>query len=150
MGMKISGPGGVRGTTGPERKKKTSGSGDGGAFADNLRDASESGEAGETAGTYGPQSVAAMDGVLAVQEVGDSTEERARSQVRRRGEDLLDRLERIRIQLLSGRLSKDELAQLAHALREKRPQVKDPNLIEIMDEIELRAEVEIAKLTRTI
>lgn len=145
--MKIKGPGDVRGTAATERKKKAGGS-EPGAFADKLRGASEDGS--DTGRVYDAPPVVPVDGMLAVQEMADSTEERARSQVRRRGEDLLDRLERLRLQVLSGRLSKDEMAQLAHALREKRPRVADPRLIEIMDEIELRVEVEIAKYTRTI
>ena len=145
MGMKITGPGGVRGPDKTERKKKKSGDG-GSEFAESLREATTE----SSAPTYDTPGVMAVGGVLAAQEVGDSTQERARSQVRRRGEDLLDRLERLRVQILSGRMSKEDLAQLAHALREKRPQVTDPKLIEIMDEIELRAEVEIAKFTRNI
>ncbi|WP_046021549.1 flagellar assembly protein FliX [Magnetospira sp. QH-2] len=143
--MKVTGPGASRGVGPADRKKKadSSGSSD---FAEHLQDAAEPAAAGSS---YGAGAVSSVNAVLAAQEVPDATQERARNLVRRRGENLLDRLERIRIQLLSGRLSKDELAQLAHALREKRPQVSDPMLIEIMDEIELRVQVEIAKYTRT-
>ncbi|GAB6053148.1 flagellar assembly protein FliX [Magnetospira thiophila] len=144
-GMKISGPGASRGVTSTDRKKKASG-GQGSDFADHLSEAT-----GPTAPTSGYEAAAVMpvDAVLAAQQVPDATQQRSRGLIRRRGEALLDGLERLRLQLLGGRLSKDELVQLAQALREKRPQVNDRQLIEIMDEIELRVEVEIAKYTRS-
>ena len=47
-----------------------------------------------------------------------------------------------------GRFSKEKLADLAQRLRQKRQQSTDPKLNEIIHEIELRAEVEIAKYSR--
>jgi hypothetical protein len=38
------------------------------------------------------------------------------------------------------------LVALARALRDQRAQIDDPQLIEVLDEIELRAAVELAKL----
>jgi len=64
--------------------------------------------------------------------------------------ELLDKLEDIRLGLLLGAIPKDNLSDLAHRMREKKQQVDDPGLLEIIDEIELRAEVEIAKLTRGV
>ena len=68
--------------------------------------------------------------------------------LRRYGGDLLDRLEDLRIGILSGAYPKQKLVDLAHRLRKKRQASDDPRLNEIIEEIELRAEVEIAKLTR--
>jgi len=39
---------------------------------------------------------------------------------------------------------------LAQSMRQQRRQSDDPQLNQIIDEIELRAEVEIAKLTRVV
>ena len=61
---------------------------------------------------------------------------------------ILDRLEELRLGILIGRFSKDKLADLAQRLRQKRQQSTDPKLNEIIHEIELRAEVEIAKYSR--
>ena len=49
-----------------------------------------------------------------------------------------------------GTVSKDRLADLAQQMRQKMQEIDDPKLIEIINEIELRSEVEIAKLTRNL
>jgi len=50
--------------------------------------------------------------------------------------------------LLAGSVPKDRLIQLAQMVRARRDTVSDPRLATILDEIELRAEVELAKLSR--
>ena len=50
--------------------------------------------------------------------------------------------------LLTGGLSRDRLAKLAQMLRQPRDQALDPEVAEVLAEIELRAEVELAKLSR--
>ncbi len=52
--------------------------------------------------------------------------------------------------MLVGAVPKDKLVELAHRVRAGKKKSDDPKLNEIVDEIELRAEVEIAKLTRDI
>ena len=94
--------------------------------------------------------VKAADSLLAVQEVSTATEERSRGLARRYGEHILDGLENIQHGLLEGAVLKEKMADLARAVRTKRQRIDDPRLKEIIDEIELRAEVEIAKLTRDV
>ena len=55
-------------------------------------------------------------------------------------------LDDIRQGLLLGAVPKDKLNILVHAVREKREALDDPRLNTILDEIELRASVELAKL----
>ena len=50
--------------------------------------------------------------------------------------------------LLLGSIPKDRLAELARMVREKRERGADPVVSRLLDEIELRAEVELAKLSR--
>lgn len=136
----------VGGSTGPQRTRKTQKSGDSDeSFADALRGAAET-QSGS--GTGSVQGVAPVGSVFAVQEVGTSTEGRSRGLLIDYGDHLLDRLEEIRLELLLGAISKDRLVDLAHEMRQKRHQVEDAKLNALIDEIELRAEVEIAKLTR--
>lgn len=87
---------------------------------------------------------AGMNALLAVQEVADISvdADRARAQ----GEAILDRLDDLRHGLLMGFVSKEKLQELTNLVRVGRIQVKDKNLTEILDQIELRAEVELAKL----
>jgi hypothetical protein len=66
------------------------------------------------------------------------------------GDDLLNRLDDLRLAILDGVLSKDKPTELAHNLRQKRQNSDDHKLNEIINEIELRAEVEVAKLTRDL
>ena len=128
------------------RKKKPS-PGKGTEFADQLKVAAGMAEA---SGGIEPPMVKAADSLLAVQEASDSTEERSRGLARRYGDHILDGLEDIQHGLLEGAVPKEKMADLARAVRAKRQRIDDPRLKEIIDEIELRAEVEIAKLTRDV
>jgi len=62
-----------------------------------------------------------------------------------RAMDILDRLEDLRIQILTGGISRDKLLQLTHVVSAHRAQVTDPQLGEVLDQIDLRAQVELAK-----
>ena len=63
---------------------------------------------------------------------------------------MLDSLDDLRLAILAGAISKEKLAELAQKLRQKRQNSDDPRLNEIIEEIELRCEVEVAKLTRDL
>lgn len=147
--MKIGNVEQGKGVDRSKRKKGVSGGGSS-AFADQLRSAS--GGAGSAPIEGGVVDHAALDGVdalLAMQEVGDAPDERARKQAGVYAEDLLDRLMRLQDALLVGAIPKDSLMDLAKRIRAGRAKVQDPRLNDILDEIELRAEVEIAKYTRS-
>ncbi|HEX9701519.1 MAG TPA: flagellar assembly protein FliX [Rhodospirillales bacterium] len=143
--MKISKVGSPKEAASVKKKKSVSG---GDAFVESLRgavgsDAVEGAHAAEPTGGIG-----AVDSILAVQEVPDAVDGRSRGLLRQYGDDLLSRLDELRVAILVGAVPKDRLTQLAQRLRQKRQQSDDPKLNAIIDEIELRAEVEIAKLTR--
>lgn len=65
-----------------------------------------------------------------------------------RGNRLLDNLDGIKRQMLDGELSYDSLVRVKEELKYAPQNTTDRNLQEIIKEIELRAEVEIAKLER--
>jgi hypothetical protein len=88
--------------------------------------------------------VASMDALLALQEVPDSTDRRSAGV--RRGQDLLDQLDEIRFALLTGAMPIERLGQIVKLVRARREAFDDPKLAGILDEIELRAAVELAKL----
>lgn len=141
--MKVHDVGSSRSVSGPRRKAGASGHGD--EFAQQLRDIAEPADAGATVDA---QAVSPTNALLAAQEVPDSTEGRSRGLLRRHGEEVLDRLDRIRCQVLEGAVSRHDLVDLAQTLRARKAQSDDPRLNAIIEEIELRAEVEIAKLSR--
>ena len=131
---------------GPSSVKRKTGKGTSGTtFADALK---EAGDATETSAPVEVGSVHAVDAVLAMQESDDATEHRSRGLVRQYGENLLERLDSLRHDLLIGAVPKSRLADMAQSMRAHRARCNDPNLMTIIDEIELRCEVEIAKLTR--
>jgi Class II flagellar assembly regulator len=133
---KIDGIGGVRTTTPVKRTTKTGASG-GTAFSKQM------GETEETGATSGIANASKVSGVLGIQEVDDALAQASRGKVR--AEDILDRLEDLRLELLSGGLSREKLLQLSRIVSLRRAQIKDPRLAEILDAIDLRAQVELAK-----
>jgi len=144
--MKISNLGSTKAAPSTARKKKSSEAGDS-EFAHELFGAAET---SAPAAPVEAHAVGTVESILAVQEVPDAPEERSRGLARQYGDDLLDRLESLRRDILVGAISKEKLVSLAHALRAQRGQTDDPRLKKIIDEIELRAKVEIAKLTRVV
>jgi hypothetical protein len=88
--------------------------------------------------------IAAIDTILALQGVEDSTDSRRRSV--HHGEQLLTLLDEVRDGLLAGAIPRGTLHRLATAIAKKRESFVDPALQGVLDEIDLRARVELAKL----
>jgi hypothetical protein len=89
-------------------------------------------------------SVSALEGLLSIQEIPDALVGRRRAI--RRGDVLLDRLEDLRLGLLAGVVPRDRLEELVQLARTAREAVDDPRLAAVLDEIDVRAAVELAKL----
>lgn len=90
----------------------------------------------------------AVDALLAIQEVEDATTGGGNSRARQWGGDVLDRLDAIRLGLLTGGIPVSELRSITDLVTRQCQNVSDPALQEILDEIELRARVELAKHER--
>lgn len=101
------------------------------------------GEANETAAPGQAVATKSVDALVAVQEVGDRDGNARRA--RDRAEEMLEKLEAIRNGLLMGGIPTDQLRRLADMASERREAFTDPRLSEILDDIELRARVELAK-----
>lgn len=130
------------GTTSEARRGKRAGASKLGDFSKML--ASGDAQAGDSVGSVAD--LAAVGSLLALQETPGDPDGDTRG--RQRGEDLLDRLDELRLALLDGRLPAAAIERLADLVAARRAQVSDPRLAEILDEIELRAAVELAKLGR--
>ncbi|MBT5242580.1 MAG: flagellar assembly protein FliX [Rhodospirillaceae bacterium] len=150
VAMKVGGPSGPSRiqTSKTEKAKK---SGKPGEFATHLRHVdAQTGD--EVAPADQVSTVAGLGGILAAQavepETGQAPDYQERKRRARRGEDVLERLDEIRKGLLLGTVPKDRLGALARLVREKREKGADPLISQLLDEIELRAEVELAKLSR--
>ena len=86
--------------------------------------------------------VASLDALLALQAVEDPLLKKKK--LVRRGTQLLDTLDEMQADLLSGRVSESRLNQLMAVLGQAREKT-DPRLDSLLDDIELRARVELAK-----
>ncbi len=98
------------------------------------------------AGLSASASLAAVDSLLALQEAGgldDATSAPRRAVAR--GEKMLDILDDIKLSILGGQIPKSKLKRLLSVVEGQQTQVRDPGLADILDHIELRARVELAK-----
>jgi hypothetical protein len=132
--MEVKGPGRV-GTSAVKRKATASASG---GFT--MSEASES--HGQI--VAGPGPIAALDSILMLQGMDDATDGRSRGLSH--GENLLDLLDSVRDGLLAGGIPRTTLNKLAVAVTRRHDQFADPKLQDVLDQIELRAHVELAKL----
>jgi hypothetical protein len=138
--MEVNGPGKVDRSSGIRRAGKASAaSGSGSTFS--VATTPEEPHASVIAG---PGPIAALDSILALQGLEDSTD--GRSKGLKHGEQLLDMLDQVRDGLLAGGIPRATLNRLAAAVTRRHDTFADPRLQSVLDEIELRAHVELAKL----
>ena len=130
------------GTSAARRNERNS-STKSGAFAKTL---AVGAEAPPVSAVSGGAALAPVDALLALQEVPNDPCGRNRGH--RHGEALLDHLDDLRLGLLSGRMELGALERLSAMVASKRDQVDDLRLTQILEEIEIRAAVELAKLGR--
>lgn len=88
-----------------------------------------------------------LEALIAIQSEDNTRERRRRSA--KRGQSMLDVLDELKLALLTGHLPPDMQARLSATLREAGAS-GDPQLDGIIDAIELRAEVELAKLRQAL
>ena len=113
----------------------------GGTFTVGTADAPRS-----SAGIAAPRGIGGIDALLALQAVDDVGERRRRAV--RRGRSALDALDALKVSLLAGTIDASALGKLKGGAAEARDISGDPQLDGILAEIELRAEVELAKFER--
>ena len=133
--MKVNGPSGT--TSAGSQRPVRSASG----FA--MPQASGAASAAAAQPTSATSSVADVSALMALQGVETATERRRRAI--RRGGSLLDRLDELKIAMLSGEAGEVALERLGRTLREERPEDADANLTGLLEQIDLRAAVELAK-----
>ena len=89
----------------------------------------------------------ALESLLSIQEAGDAMESEGKS--KQRAEQLLDQMDELRISVLDGDIPRYQLENLSRMAQSRREEVNDPALKAVLDEIDLRAQVELAKYTPT-
>ncbi|MEQ1789108.1 MAG: flagellar assembly protein FliX [Rickettsiales bacterium] len=142
--MKIDAYGNIRANSATKKKSGVSSTG---GFL-NLLETAEAEESSPTGKNSNISATSSLSGMLAFQEVSD--EDIRRKKLIKQGGEILDSLEQLRRRLLIGTLPIQTLRDISQQLSLQRQEVADPQLIAIMDEIELRAAVELAKLEMAI
>ena len=133
--MKVTGPSGPQSAPGPRAARAS------GGFS--VSSAAAPASASATTSASAPSAVTDVSALMALQGVEDVTERRRRAI--RRGGGLLDRLEELKLALLMGEAGDGALDRLTRTLREERPVDADAGLNSLLDQIDLRAAVELAK-----
>jgi len=142
--MKIEGP--RRTDTGNVSKTSKSKSSSGTGFSQHL--SSSEGSDKKVSAASGVGGVMGIDAILSMQGAGDATEQGRRMRMVTRADSILDELENLRMGLLLGELTVSQIENLAERVKTQRENLTDPQLLELIDEIDMRAQIELAKLGR--
>lgn len=92
--------------------------------------------------------VAQVDAIVALQSVGSPNGERKRAVAQ--GTAVLDLLDDLKVQLLSGQISNSHIGRLTGIVKSRPDYNNDARLRDLLDHIDLRARVELAKLGRLL
>lgn len=141
--MKVEGPSKSSGA------KKTDKAKSGGKTSDKF-DNMLVGAAEHVAGASPVQSVASVDALLAVQGVDNPTERAARRRMHDRGDKILQKLDHLKLSLLGGNLTIGQVVNIADMVASHREKINDPDMSALLDEIDLRAQIELAKIRKAM
>ena len=134
--MKVTGPTGTQSPSGARPVRAA-----GGGFS--LSQPGAASAAPSPAASTSVSGVSDVSALMALQGVESATERRRRAI--RRGGGLLDRLDQLKLAMLSGEAGEGALESLGRMLREERPSDTDEGLNSLLEQIDLRAAVELAK-----
>lgn len=106
------------------------------------------GKKAETQSVHATSAMTSADAIFATQTITDEEKKQIREKMIKKGKSLLDKLDEIREGLLVGEIAKDKLIEISRFVKQRDLNSDDERLNEILAEIELRVEVELAKLMR--
>lgn len=141
--MKVEGPSKTQKTSKTDKTNKT-GKTDS-TFGDMVTGATKS-----ASGASATQSIAKVDALLAVQGAESATERSAKRRMRERGEQVLRQLDHLRLAILTGNLNIGQVIDIADVVASHREKINDPKMSAVLDEIDLRAQIEIAKMRKAM
>jgi len=140
--MKIEGPSKTSGASGSKKAGKVESDG---SFEDFIASAPKG-----VSSAAPTNSIARVDALLSVQGAESPTERAARRRMVDRSEDILKELDTLRMSLLTGTMTLGQVVDIADVVASHREKVSDPRLTAILDEIDLRAQIEIAKARKAM
>jgi len=147
--MRIEGPNSTSSTERASKTKKSSSSSSS-SFSSLVSSMHEQSDVDDSSDVAMSSSVGSLDALLAVQEDGGRGSHDANERMKQRADDILDRLEGVKNSILAGTISENELVSIRDLVHQQREMDIAPELASILDEIELRAEVELAKLDKSL
>lgn len=124
----------VGASDGLKKKKKTASGGD---FSAHLKTS-------EPTKNSSVSPVSATNPLFMLQEI--DADENPKQQAINHGHDVLSQLDEIKLSLLTGNTTQSLLNSLDERIKNWRSDISDPKLQKIIDDIELRAAIELAKL----
>jgi hypothetical protein len=104
------------------------------------------GEASDTSQTSVASSISSVDALLMAQGTEDPAQKKAQKRMRARANDLLDGLNDIKVAILTGNVTVGHMVSVADIAATHREKITDPDLSVLLDEIDLRAQIELAKI----
>ncbi len=140
--MKIEGPSKTSGAGGTKKSGKVDSDG---SFQDFIASAPKG-----SAPAAPTQHIARVDALLSVQAAESPTERAAKKRMRERGEDILKELDKLRHSILTGGLTLGQVIDIADVVASHRERINDPRMTAVLDEIDLRAQIEIAKARKAM
>ena len=138
--MKVNSSRPLQGASSAKRKDSASSAS---GFAPEASSSSSS--AVSSSALSGASAIGSVDALLALQGTGDALS--AKRQATERAFSLLDILDDLKLALLDGVLPRETLVKLMETLQTRRDATHDPRLEAALDEVEIRAAVELAKLS---
>jgi len=134
--MKVSGPKSASSISSAKRRS--------GAGGEGFSIETPSGGPSSVEATGAASAVTSVDAILALQSVGDFSE--AKKKATERAFSMLDVLDDLKLSLLDGGIPRAKLVALMDLLQSRRETTQDNRLEAMLDEVETRAAVELAKL----
>jgi len=121
--------------------KKTSSGDD--AFQSLVDGGSSSESASQTGLSAG---IASVDVLLAAQSAEDPTQKASKQRMKMRAGDILDKLNDLKLAMVTSEVTVGHMVSIADVVASHREAITDPELSSILDEIDLRAHVELTKM----
>ena len=100
----------------------------------------------ETAQTATTHNISKVEALLVAQTSDDPAEHESKGRMIMRADRLLGELDKMRLSMLTGSITVGDMIDLADVISSHKEEINDPELTAILEEIDLRSQVEIAKM----
>lgn len=146
--MKIEGP--KQAGSASSTKKTSKANGASGGFEEFIGIGGGISNSSGPSAAVAPRAIASVDALFAAQSVEDPTEKASKRRMILRADDVLGELDGLHKALLSNSISIDGMVRIADKVSTRREKVSDAGLAEILEEIDLRAQIELAKMRKAL